>query len=646
MVVKKYFRQRYEIQRDIMSVRSYLTRERNPHQSAMPNLKFFLYILLFTLFTANVSVAQTNGDYQIAQALMQGGDYAKALPIFEKLYAREPSVFAYYDGLKTCYTQTQAYDKLISLYDNELARKPDDVPLLLQKAQTYYTKGDNQSADRIMDGLAADIRTPNRYITVILTPLEQAKRFDRVIKFGRLGREKFSGEFLFASQLANAYLFLGKYAEATDEYLNLMDMPNFDLAFVQSRIQSYATRSDEFALRAAIGVIRKKQFTDFRDQMLLILLGNLLIEARDFDAAYTTYKKLDELTTSNGTQLLSFAETALQNKAFEQAEKAFKEIQDSPNQMVSESASFGLAKTAAARAADEPSVRSLQDAVAKHEAFQKEHANSLLAPKALLRAGLLLVRQPVAMTQGSTPNADARKIFERLVSLYPNATETQTAKLQLSKLSLSEGNLNKAEYEVLNVLKSKTLSESTEEARFLLGKINYYQLRFADAVKILPQINLAANASNDALELRLLLLEGMADTTDTLAMRSFRKLARVDFQMEQKKYLDAIDALDDLLKENPDSKLADDVAFRKAVCEQKTRQFDKAVTSYEAVVTQFPKSYYADKSLYFIGTLYEIDLKDKSKAAATYERLLIQFPLSIYAAEVRERLRNLKDPKS
>jgi outer membrane protein assembly factor BamD (BamD/ComL family) len=71
-----------------------------------------------------------------------------------------------------------------------------------------------------------------------------------------------------------------------------------------------------------------------------------------------------------------------------------------------------------------------------------------------------------------------------------------------------------------------------------------------------------------------------------------------------------------------------------------------AITALTELVTLYPQSQLAPKSIYTIGWIYENQLINNDTAAVWYSRVEKNYPVSIYAEKVHPKLAIKADPKS
>lgn len=81
--------------------------------------------------------------------------------------------------------------------------------------------------------------------------------------------------------------------------------------------------------------------------------------------------------------------------------------------------------------------------------------------------------------------------------------------------------------------------------------------------------------------------------------------------------------------------------FGRAEGAQRVGNYPEAVQLYNAYLQKYPQGQFSEKSLYNLGNIYYLNLRDSSKARESYQKFLEQYPTSQYAFNVGERLGQL-----
>ncbi len=604
-------------------------------------------LLFLLLLLAPSLVAQNRGDYQLAESFFQAQNYEQAAERFQKLYEQNPSSQLYFDRLRVSLYESRQYDKAIALLTKELDRKENRNATLLMLMQCYYATGDGKKGDDILQQLISRAKDIPEFASIILA-LKKERVIDRVPKVVLEARQKLRGlgesiNTLFADDLAEAFLFLNRYSDATREYLKLLDSDMPDFQHIRAQISSYAQKSNPALLRATIKTIEeeKSKYRDLPRQLISQLLLSLYMELGDFDSAYNEALYRDRELNAGGGQLIAFAQSALAQNALSAARKAFQTaVAMDESVHAIQMGKLGLARVleAEARQATQNQVQKANEAILAYKNYANTYRQSPESPEALLTVAELqfqLLKSP----------SDSKSTLELLSQRYPDAPTLRRAELLLAQIFLAQDNFSEARETLNQMLTRPFLTPRLKaDALLLLGQLAYYDTDFETALKRFSEIESPREASNDALLQRLIILKGLGDTLkNPKALDALRRFALIEKQLVQQKQAVALESLKAWLNDFSGSILTDDALFKKADLEE-TLAPTRALETYEQLLNTYPKSYYADKSLFRLGKLSEQILKNREKAIAYFERLIKEYPRSFLVKSAREELRRLKQP--
>ena len=172
-----------------------------------------------------------------------------------------------------------------------------------------------------------------------------------------------------------------------------------------------------------------------------------------------------------------------------------------------------------------------------------------------------------------------------------------------------------------------------------LAEISYFNGNFDDALKKLNELtkNSISDAANDALSLQIFIQETMKPSAAAL-----KEFAKADLLQRQRKLSEALTQFEAILQNYPKSEIIDETMMSIGDVLTLMKRYPDAVSSYEKLSKDFPESIVLDRSLMKAGQIYELGISDKLKAIETYQRLLEKFPNSIYVSEARKRIRKLR----
>ena len=581
--------------------------------------------------------------YQLADAYLRAGQFDRAISLLEDLYAGSPENYAFYGKLKEAYENLKRYDDAIDLV-NEKLRSDRNSVFLSDLARLYYLQDQESDAFATWDeAIKVNPDDPNSY-RIVYQSLVEVRQFERAIAILEKGREATGKDDLFQTDLAYLYNLTGKHDLAMQEYLDLLRVNERQFGFVRSRLSRFIEQEE--ALRSSIAVTSRAVRSDPLNRAFRELLGWLYVEIGSYENAFDAYRAIDRLERENGQILFQFAQMAADAGAFEVASKVYQEILDRyPDAPSAAQAEAGLgemhqrwAEKLGERAVDEQGRRlpapKYEKALETYKAFLKKYPANALYPEVLRRIGAL--QQDVFYDL-----AGAESTLQQVVSSYPNSRAADIAEFDLARAALMRGELDEARLRFSRLEERQRTGELAEMARYRLAEIHFFLGEFDAAQSIVDiiDVNTSTDVSNDAIELKILLMENRGpDSLNT----PLQRYAEAVLAEEQRHSQQALDTANDLLSTYPSHALADDVRFLRARVLKRMGRSREAYDAFAELPLLHPQSYLADKALFAAAEIQELELSDAEAATRLYTRLLSEYPGSLLAAEARDRIRRLR----
>ena len=88
--------------------------------------------------------------------------------------------------------------------------------------------------------------------------------------------------------------------------------------------------------------------------------------------------------------------------------------------------------------------------------------------------------------------------------------------------------------------------------------------------------------------------------------------------------------------------MQDEIYFKKYEIAYRNKNFEEAQSYLEMVIEIFPFDILADKAIFRLAEMYDIQYKDLDKASELYESILMNYPNSLYVDEARKRYREIR----
>ncbi len=606
---------------------------------------------LFVLYLASTSLSQVdiNNKIMLAQSFEQAGDYDKAATLFEEIYSAQPQNYNIFESLNRVYIQSKKYESSIKLIENRIKTNLQDVNLYGMLGTTYYLMGDETKAYESWEEGLRILPENQMHYRIIANYALQRRAFDKAIDYFKRGKAIAQNPDLFSYDLANIYALTMRFKEAAEEYSFILSVQPTQVNAVENRILSYSNKPG--ALLQTIKVFEDQNRED--NISFNYLLARLYMEARDFNKAYSLYKKIDERQQNKGLELYNFAQMVFNEGEYQLAANVYKDIAEKYSEsQYSAGSKLGYAKTLEA-ILDKETAKNNSDwkpyskpiiadtsktnnVIRSYQELTKVYPNSEIAFESYFRIGKIYFTKLNQLEE-------AKIYFERILkdaSLSRFAVESLK---QVGKIFLVEGDIVKAKENFERIFNNERASEEIRnDAKFQLAKISLFEGDFPKSKEELNSIisNLKDNTANDAIELSLLLNTASADSSNLL------KFGKAEFLIEQYRFTEASELYESIALD-PNAFILNHIAkIRQAEVELAEDNLDKSIELLGKIVQEAEKNIYADKALYLLGKIYQFGKLNYPKAIEAYESLLAKFPNSLYQDDSRNAILELRNKVS
>lgn len=606
-----------------------------------------LAVALTAAVPASPAMAQGNPDsqqmqrFQLADQFMRAGQYDRAIPVLEDLYARSPDNPTYYSKLKEAYESVKKYEDAIALVDERLEEY--NTPMLMsEKARLQYLDGQEQAAYDTWDNAVSLAPERSSTYRIVYQAYADIRRFDRAINVLKRGREALDAPGAFQIQIAYMYSLVGDHADAMREYVEILEEDPDRIQFVRSRLRPFVEQDE--GLPASIEVVNEAVRNTPLNRSFRELLAWLHMENDDYRAAFDVYRAIDRLEQENGKTLFPFAQQAADAGAIAVATDAYEEILERyPDAAVAPSARRGLgtmyrqqAEQAGEQAFDGSGERvaapNYESARSAYKTFLENYPGHPEYASVLLQLGRL--EQDVFRNDDAAESA-----FREVIQREPGTDTAQEARYDLGRLALQRDQLSDARITFARIVDEVRTGDLANRARYELARLDFYQGAFdaAEAQLDATDENTSADVANDAIELGVLIRSNRGPDSTDVPLRLYAEAQLLD---RQRNLVAATARLDTLLSRYGQHMLADDARYRRAHFLERRGQTADAAAAFAELPLIHPRSPHADEALYAAGQAQE-QLGEVQEAVKTYNRLLEKYPGSLLAADARSRLRQL-----
>ncbi len=179
-----------------------------------------------------------------------------------------------------------------------------------------------------------------------------------------------------------------------------------------------------------------------------------------------------------------------------------------------------------------------------------------------------------------------------------------------------------------------------EEALFRRAEITFLRGNFEEAIKIseaLIQTFPEGLFVNDALKLAVFVEEN-GEPEEALTLFAQARLRR-----RQRKFGEASTLLNRIAKASPTAQVRDDALFLSSTLSMDKGDYQEAIAHCRELISRIPDSPLSPEARQRIAQIYDEYLRAPAHALAEYERVLTDYPESLLDADVRRRIRRLRE---
>lgn len=595
-------------------------------------------ILVFTLVFLPFCGYSQSTDWQLAQLYYGKGEYEKALPYMEKIYSVEPTktnFMKYYDCLLRSDNRKEA-EKLLKKQVNS-NRYDYEYPILL--GIFYEEEKDLEKADKIYEKLVEDLAPNANAVVQLYNAFRAENKNEYALSTLQRGEKMLKGSYPLQIQFADYYGAVGETNKMLDAYLDLLkDYPNY-LVYVQNilarKIEFNEDNKELEYLRTSL-LERSQKNPD--NQMYANMLIWYFIQKRSFAAALNQVMAMDKREKGMGYRVYELGEMCLENKEYEVGRRAFQYVielgKTSPFYYNAE------LRLLNARYLEITVNKELNQTEIKAAIDEYQSALNRLGLKQNT-AGLILEMAHLEAFYANQADTAILQL-EKALSI-PGITDMQRAelKMELADIQVLQGDIWSASLYYMQVDKDFKYEPIGEEAKFKNAKIFYYDGEFEFAESQLNVLKEATSKliANDAMDLALLITENYGLDSNYEAMYWY---AQGDLYIEQHLYDHAFVYFDSITETYKGHSLGDDILMRKAEAMMQQGKWNEAIDFLNELLKFYPFDILADDAVFQLGDIYENHLMDSTKAAEYYKKILFEYKGSLHTIEARKRYRKLR----
>ena len=592
---------------------------------------FFLF-----LFVACFSTTASAQDPNLAQEYFNNGEFEKAGVLFEKLYQQNDANDYFFERYIDSYSSLAQYDKC----EEQIKKRPKELRFLVLLGDLY----DKQDKDALANEqyLKAIEKMPNDRNAVIQLASEFSNnsKYDMAINVYEKGSEIVKDKFAFSYYIADLYRNKGDQpAKMIENYLNsLKANPNY-LRTIQSNFARFLG-ANEF------GELQSQLYTRLQESPDNVEYAELIMwtftQKKDYKNALRQAKALEKKLQQNGDRVFMTAKAAEDDKDYETAINGYEFIVQeigklSNHFMTAKRNSLDCRRKKVVEKQDYTQA-DLTTLESEYEKFLVENGKSKVTSEIILE-----LANVEAFYLKNLPKAI--DLLKEVID-YPGIDPQLQARAKLSLGDFYLINSERWESTLLYSQVDKAYKDDIlgHEARFRNAKLSYFagDFEWAQSQFDILKSSTSKLISNDAIDLSVFIMDNLGLDTITTPMEMYAQAELLTFQ---NRFDDAFLKLDSIRTKYPQHQLEDDVLWQEGQIYLKKRDWQKAVSTFQKIVSDYKEEIRADNALFELAKLYENQLNDKNKAKDYYEKIFMEYSSSVYAVDARREFRRLRGDK-
>lgn len=601
-------------------------------------MKKYIFFLFLTIFYVNSSQAQFSDEesISIAQEYFEKGEFEKAKEYFDKLAKNAKNIPTIYPNYLVTLIKSKDFKAAETLCKKLIKDNPKNASFRIDYALMLEQTQQIEKSDKEMNKIIEDFKKPEELVMETYNYLIFLNKYDWVEKLLLTARKASKEKNTYALELADTYAQLQKNDLMMAEYIQYATQNQNNVETVKHHLQDNLIKTEDFEKLETILLteLQKNPEENTFNELLLWLY----IQQKRFTRAFTQAKSLDKRYRLEGIEMITFGQLALKNQDYEAASQFFEYvIKTYPN-----SENYYIARNLYLKSKEEfikntypIQLIEIKKLIAEYDKMIEEWGKNgrtfdAIRSTALLKA-FYLDEKRIAID-----------ILNEAINLNIGTVDQQAqAKIDLGDIYLLLGEDWESTLLYSQVEKMKKDNTLGYEAKLRNAKLSYYKGEFPLAVEHLNILKEATTReiANDALDLSLLIQDNTVEDSLGTSLKEYSKVELLIFQKQDEQ---ALKLLNELAKKYEKDALIDEILFAKGTLYRKMGKFNEAIADFENIFKNHGTDILGDDAYFYMGKIYEEDLKNKEKAKEIYQDFLTKYTGSVFNAEARKRFRILR----
>ncbi|MCD4691325.1 MAG: hypothetical protein K8R79_00300, partial [Calditrichales bacterium] len=276
---------------------------------------------LLLVFSVKPAFAQDKTRLKIAAALEKSGSYEEALDIYFTLFNKGNSSHSVISGIKKNYVKLRRYEDMINFFNPLIKRFPKRINYKIDLGSAYYLNDNKKQATEIWEQVY-NSQPPNsmNYRLTGMAMIE-LRLYDEAAQVYKKAIHNIKNQESLYRDIAMLYKARLNYEQAVQNNLLYYSFYKKQINYVRSQILSMS-KDDEAVERIIASMKNFIKTHNTTDAVIEELLAGMYIKKKDFEHAFSLYKKLHKKSKKQN-YLWRFAREAEANNAFDYSIKAY-----------------------------------------------------------------------------------------------------------------------------------------------------------------------------------------------------------------------------------------------------------------------------------------------------------------------------------
>jgi tetratricopeptide (TPR) repeat protein len=592
-------------------------------------------LTIYTIFLFSILSFAKAQDLELANAYYKQGEYDKAVEIFKKLSTNKTQALQIHNFYLNALYKLKDYEQAEKFLKNQIKNFDNVISFKADYVQLLEITNNPELASKEYEKLIEAALKSDNYTNELQNYFYKANKIDKAVDLLIKSREKSKDPNKHDTQLARAYLYLGKKQKMLEEVFKYgLRSKNYN--YVQATIQDNIREEEEIETleRMLYAAIQENSNETFFNEILVWHF----IQKADYSRAFIQARALDKRLKLEGSKIFEIAGQSYSSKDYKNAVKMYQYIMNEyPDGDFYPYARRWL-------------IQSKEELVKNSFPINNEDILDLINQYDLLIQDLGLnpktldaMRNQALLYAFYLNDIDkAILILEKAISVSGNNFKFRDqCKLDLGDIYILKNEPWESTLLYMQVEKSQKEDNLGEIAKLKNAKLQYYTGQFDLSRDILDILKKATTReiSNDALQLSLLIQDNTGLDTSEVAMKDF---SRIDLLIFQNKYEESIVELSKLFQIYKSHSLADEILWSRANMLLKVNKVEEASADLNNILENYKFDILADDALFLLAKITDEKYNDKPKAMELYKKLLVDYPGSIFGAQARLKFRELR----